>query len=91
MQTNRYIELNLLDALFHNIDMPEMNGFELADALSVMSLAARIFFVSGFDNFVYDSFRLVQSRLFFAQEQTQRRTAQRSRANRRKHGTFTTE
>ena len=40
-----YIELNPLDALFLDIDMPDMNGFELADALN------------GNDNFVYDSFR----------------------------------
>ena len=52
-----YIALNPLDALFLDIDMPDMNGFELADALSIKSPSTRIVFVSGYDNFVYDSFR----------------------------------
>ena len=52
-----YIELNPLDALFLDIDMPDMNGFELADALNGKAPATRIVFVSGYDNFVYDSFR----------------------------------
>ena len=52
-----YIALNPLDALLLDIDMPGMNGFELADALSKKSPSTRIVFVSGYDNFVYDSFR----------------------------------
>lgn len=52
-----YIALNPLDALLLDIDMPGMNGFELADALSSKSPDTRIIFISGYDNFVYDSFR----------------------------------
>ena len=43
--------------LFLDIDMKGMNGFELARAIHEQSEKTLVIFVSGYDNFVYSSFK----------------------------------
>ena len=45
-----------LDVLFLDIDMPEMNGFELAKQITAKNKDALIIFVSGHDDYVYRVF-----------------------------------
>lgn len=51
-----YIKDNPIDVLFLDIDMPKMNGFELARILCKEYKDTIIVFMSAYDNFVYDSF-----------------------------------
>lgn len=51
-----YIKKNQIDVLFLDIDMPRLNGFELAKILCKEYKQTLIVFMSAFDNFVYDSF-----------------------------------
>ena len=51
-----YIKDNPIDVLFLDIDMPKMNGFELAKVLCKEYKDTIIVFMSAYDNFVYDSF-----------------------------------
>ena len=44
------------DAIFLDIDMPEMSGFELAERIAENDPETLIVFVSAYDNFVYSSF-----------------------------------
>ena len=46
----------VIDALFLDIDMPEIGGFELAERLKELKHIPLIIFVSSFDNMVYGSF-----------------------------------
>ena len=52
----RYTETNSLDVLFLDIDMPDMDGLELAKRLTGSFPDLVIIFVSGYDHFVYDVF-----------------------------------
>ena len=52
----KHVETNSVDVLFLDIDMPEMNGFELAKQIMIKNKEAVIIFVSGFDNYVYQVF-----------------------------------
>lgn len=45
-----------LDVLFLDIDMPEMNGFDLAKQIYAKNKDALIIFVSGYDDYVYRVF-----------------------------------
>ena len=47
---------NQIHILFLDIDMPDMNGFDLAWQLNRISPDTIILFVSAYDNFVYNSF-----------------------------------
>lgn len=51
-----YIKNNPIDVLFLDIDMPNMNGFDLANILCKDYKDTIIVFMSAYDNFVYDSF-----------------------------------
>ena len=51
-----YIRSNPIDVLFLDIDMPRMNGFDLARILCKEFEDTIIIFMSGYDNFVYDCF-----------------------------------
>lgn len=46
----------LCDIVFLDIDMPEMNGFDIAKILNNIRSDITIIFVSSFDNFVFESF-----------------------------------
>lgn len=56
-QVLRYVEQNPIHVLLLDIDMPDKNGFELAEVLQKKSPSTIIVFVSAYDNFVYDSFQ----------------------------------
>jgi len=51
-----YLKNNVIDVLFLDIDMPEMNGFELAKSLCAAHPDIIIIFVSSYEEFVYSSF-----------------------------------
>lgn len=51
-----YIKENHVDALLLDIDMPTLNGFEIARILSTEYPMIKIIFMSAYDNFVYSSF-----------------------------------
>lgn len=51
-----YIKVNPIDVLFLDIDMPNMNGFDLAKILCKEYKDTIIIFMSAYDNFVYDCF-----------------------------------
>lgn len=51
-----YLETDTIDILFLDIDMPEMNGLELAKQLVWRNADTVIVFVSGYDKFVYEVF-----------------------------------
>ena len=51
-----YLKSASIDVLFLDIDMPQMNGFELAAVLCKEYKDTLIVFMSAYDNFVYDSF-----------------------------------
>ena len=55
-EVERYIKDKPLNILFLDIDMPGMNGFELAGKLRLLSPDTVIIFVSAYDEFVYSSF-----------------------------------
>ena len=52
----QYIDKNHVDALFLDIDMPEMSGFDVAKTVCEEYPDIKIVFVSAYDNFVYSSF-----------------------------------
>ena len=51
-----YLKNNSIDLLFLDIDMPDINGFELAREICNYYKNITIVFVSSYDNFVYSSF-----------------------------------
>lgn len=51
-----YIAKNTINILFLDIDMPEMNGFELAEKINRLRPDTIIIFVSSHENFVFSSF-----------------------------------
>ena len=51
-----YLNDNKIDVLFLDIDMPEMNGFDLAKRLCTVHPDIIIIFVSSYEEFVYSSF-----------------------------------
>ena len=52
----RYLQDHIINILFLDIDMPEMNGFSLASSLRERYPDTIIIFVSAYDDFVYSSF-----------------------------------
>ena len=52
-----YIKNNPIDILFLDIDMPEIDGFEVAKILSQQYPEVKIVFISAYDNFVYNAFQ----------------------------------
>ncbi|MBR5286856.1 MAG: response regulator transcription factor [Clostridia bacterium] len=55
-QLLRRMDTRPLDVVFLDIDMPEMNGFELAKQIISKNKDVLIIFVSGYDHFVYQVF-----------------------------------
>lgn len=55
-ETMKYIRENHVDVLFLDIDMPGMNGFEVAKQLSEEYPRVKIVFMSAYDNLVYSTF-----------------------------------
>ena len=51
-----YIRLNHVDVLLLDIDMPDMNGFQVAKILNQEYPHIKIVFMSAYDNFVYSTF-----------------------------------
>lgn len=51
-----YLQVNSIDVLFLDIDMPNTNGFELAKMLCEVYPDTVIIFVSAYEEFVYSSF-----------------------------------
>ncbi len=51
-----YLSNHSIDILFLDIDMPQTNGFQLAQTLNIQYPNTIIIFVSSYDNFVYSSF-----------------------------------
>lgn len=51
-----YLEDSKIDLLFLDIDMPEMNGFDLAKRASAKNPEIMIVFVSGHDHYVFEVF-----------------------------------
>lgn len=51
-----YLEVNKINIIFLDIDMPRISGFDLAETISVKYPETLIIFVSAYDNFVYSSF-----------------------------------
>ena len=51
-----YLKDNTIDVLFLDIDMPETNGFKLAEMLCESHPDTIIIFVSSYEEFVYSSF-----------------------------------
>ena len=51
-----YIEVNKINIIFLDIDMPKVSGFDLAETISQKYPETLIIFVSAYDNFVYSSF-----------------------------------
>ena len=51
-----YIAKNTINILFLDIDMPEMNGFGLAEKINQLRPDTIIIFVSSHENFVFSSF-----------------------------------
>lgn len=52
-----YVKENTINILFLDIDMPEMNGFELAEQINRIRPDTLIIFVSAHENFVFSSFQ----------------------------------
>ena len=52
----RYLEHNIINILFLDINMPTKTGFDLAEKLNQLYPDIIIIFVSAHDNFVYSSF-----------------------------------
>ena len=50
-----YLSSNNVDALFLDIQMPKMNGFELLTALNTIEF--NVIFVTAYDNFAIDAFK----------------------------------
>lgn len=55
-ETIKYIRENHVDVLLLDIDMPELNGFEVAKVICKEYPNIKIVFMSAYDNFVYSSF-----------------------------------
>lgn len=55
-QLLKRLENKPMDVLFLDIDMPEINGFELAKQIIAKNKDAVIIFVSGYDHYVYQVF-----------------------------------
>lgn len=51
-----YLEINTINIIFLDIDMPRISGFDLAETISKKYPETLIIFVSAYDNFVYSSF-----------------------------------
>jgi len=51
-----YMNKSTVDLLFLDIDMPEMNGFELAKKVTKINPNVMIVFVSGHDHYVFEVF-----------------------------------
>ena len=51
-----YLNDSEIDLLFLDIDMPEMNGFDLAKRVSAINPDVMIVFVSGHDHYVFEVF-----------------------------------
>lgn len=51
-----YIEKNHIDVILLDIDMPKINGFDVAKELCSRYKDIKIVFMSAYDNFVYNSF-----------------------------------
>ena len=51
-----YINKTSVDLIFLDIDMPGMNGFELAKKVSILNPDVMIVFVSGHDHYVFEVF-----------------------------------
>lgn len=51
-----YLKFHTIDILFLDIDMPGLNGFDLAAVLNERYLGMIIIFISSYDDFVYSSF-----------------------------------
>lgn len=52
-----YVKENTINILFLDIDMPGMNGFELAEKINRICPDTLIIFVSAHENFVFSSFQ----------------------------------
>ncbi|MBQ7378922.1 MAG: response regulator transcription factor [Clostridia bacterium] len=52
----QYIDENHVDALFLDIDMPDVSGFDVAKTVCREYPDVKIVFMSAYDNFVYSSF-----------------------------------
>ena len=52
----RYLQHHVINVMFLDIDMPQINGFRLASELQIRSPDTIIIFVSAYDDFVYSSF-----------------------------------
>lgn len=52
-----YLNNSKIDLLFLDIDMPEMNGFDLAKRVSAINPEMLIVFVSGHDHYVFEVFK----------------------------------
>lgn len=52
-----YLESSNIDLLFLDIDMPEINGFDLAKHATMINPEIMIVFVSGHDQFVFEVFK----------------------------------
>lgn len=55
----RYINKSKIDVLFLDIDMPGMNGFELAKRLLVINPRIILIFVSAYNHYVFQSFEFL--------------------------------
>lgn len=56
MDVIEYLKNSSINILFLDIDMPDMNGFKLAEYLSKHSPETVIIFVSSYEEYVYSSF-----------------------------------
>lgn len=56
-QVLSYVEHHPINILFLDIDMPEKNGFYVAEMLQKRAMDTIIIFVSAYDKFVYESFK----------------------------------
>jgi DNA-binding LytR/AlgR family response regulator len=52
-----HLRKSKIDLLFLDIDMPEMNGFDLARRVSSINPEIMIVFISAYDQFVFQSFK----------------------------------
>ena len=60
-----YIENNHVDVILLDIDMPDINGFDVAKVLCDRHKDIKIVFMSAYDSFVYNSFEFYPFSLIF--------------------------